>query len=163
MAFADTLGQPFQFQPDGADEVVGRAFSLPFRWLSIGLVGGAAGWGLQLWRSGLLGQPAGSGIYWLIAALALMAITVFYILQSRTSLSSQHLRQSWIWDKEMQVSELAYAKLIRVRGMEWLMAPRLYARSQGGQFATFYSADSQVLAQFERLCAKLSQERSPVR
>ena len=90
-----------------------------------------------------------------------MAITVYYILRSHTCLSSQHLRQSWIWDKEMRVSELAYAKLIRVRGLEWLMAPRLYARSQGGQFATFYSADAQVLAQFERLCVKLSQERSP--
>ena len=169
MAFSDTFGQPFHFQPEGGDEVAGRAFSLPFRGLSIALVGGAIAWGVQLWRTGLLGQPAGSGSgatsgaagYWLIAALVLMAITVYHILRSQTCLSSQHLRQSWIWDKEMRVSELAYAKLIRIRGLDWLMAPRLYARSQGGQFATFYSADAKVLEQFERLCIKLAQERMP--
>ena len=160
MAFSDALGQPFQFQPEGGDPITGRAFSLPFRGLSVVLVGGAEFWGVHLWRNGQLGQPPGSGSYWLVAALVLMAITVYYILRSRTCLSGQHLRQSWIWDKEMRVSELAYAKLIRVRGLEWLIAPRLYARSQGGQFATFYSADARVLAQFERLCAKLSQDRA---
>lgn len=161
MAFPDTLGQPFQFQPDGGELISGSAFSMPFRLLSIALVGGAALWGVQLWRTGLLQQPAGSGSFWLMAALALMVITVFYILRSHTSVSSQHLRQSWIWDKEMRVSELSYAKLIRVKGLEWLMAPRLYARTQGGTFATFYCADARVLAQFERLCAKLSQDRMP--
>ncbi len=161
MAFSDTFGQPFHFQPEPGGAVSGRAFSLPFRILSIAMVGGAGIWGFKLWRDGLLAQPAGTGSYWLIAAVALMAITVFYILRSHTSLSAQYLRQSWIWDKEMQVSELAYAKLIRVRGLEWLMAPRLYARSQGGKFATFYSADAQVLAQFEQLCTKLSKDRAP--
>ena len=33
--------------------------------------------------------------------------------------------QRWIWDKHMALDDLAFGKLIRVRGLDWLIAPRL--------------------------------------
>jgi len=150
------FAQPFRFKPEFEGSVSGQAFSLSFRVLTVALVAGAAAWGLSLWHSGMLGTKTATGGLWLLSALVLMGITAFYILRSHTSLSAIHLRQSWIWDKEMQVAEFAYAKLIRVRGLEWLIAPRLYVRSQGGKFATFYGSTPEVLTQFEHLCRQLS-------
>jgi hypothetical protein len=138
------------------DQIIsGKAFSIPFRVLSLLLVEGIAWWGYVLWSSGKLGTTFTSSMLWLLAALVLMSITVFYVFRSVTSVSETHLKQSWIWNKEMLVADLAYVKLIRLKGFDWLIAPRLYARTHGGKFASFYASSSNVLQQFEILSAKL--------
>jgi aspartyl/asparaginyl-tRNA synthetase len=150
-------GWPTPLQLDLAPEqkISGKAFSVAFRVLALLLVEGVAWWGYVLWRNGKLGDSVNTSILWLIAALLLMCITVYYVFRSETSITENHLRQSWIWDKEMQVSDLAYAKLIRLRGFEWLIAPRLYARTHGGKFASFYASTPNVLNQFEKIHNKL--------
>lgn len=153
----DAKGWPLPLELDLAvDQTLsGKAFSVTFRVLALLLVEGIAWWAYVLWSNGKLGTSLNSSMLWLIAALILMAITVFYVFRSVTSISATHLKQSWIWDKEMLVSELAYAKLIRLRGFEWLIAPRLYARTHGGKFASFYASTTDVLQQFEKICSKL--------
>ncbi|MFZ2738733.1 MAG: hypothetical protein WBI20_01830 [Burkholderiaceae bacterium] len=158
MAF-DGFPAPFEFEPREGGSVKGPAFSLSFRLLTFILVAGCSVWGAHLWQQGALGAPESQGGWWLLAALSLLQITAFYIWRSQTSISSSALKQSWIWDKEMAVAELSYAKLIRWPGFDWLIAPRLYVRSMGGKFATFYSADSRVLAEFERLSEQLKKPR----
>ena len=138
------------------DQVIsGKAFSMPFRILALLLVEGAAWWGYVLWSHGKLGTSVTTSALWLLAALVLMCVTVFFVFRSVTSISVSHLKQSWIWDKEMLIADLAYVKLIRLKGFDWLIAPRLYARTHGGKFASFYAANSSVLQQFEFLSAKL--------
>lgn len=138
------------------DQVIsGKAFSLPFRILAVLLVEGVAWWGYVLWNHGKLGTSVTTSVLWLLAALVLMSVTVFFVFRSVTSISASHLKQSWIWDKEMLVADLAYVKLIRLKGFDWLIAPRLYARTHGGKFASFYAANSNVLRQFELLSLKL--------
>jgi hypothetical protein len=136
-------------------EISGSAFSLSFKFLALLLVEGIAWWGYVLWSHGKLGSTELKSTYWLIAALLLLCITVFYVFRSITSISATQIKQSWIWNKEMQVAELAYAKLIRVKGLDWLIAPRVYVRSHGGKFATFYASNRQVIQQFEKLCEQL--------
>jgi hypothetical protein len=136
-------------------EIKGKAFSVPFKVLALLLVEGIAWWGYVLWSHGKLGSTELKSTYWLIAALLLLCITVFYVFRSITSISATHIKQSWMWDKEMLVSELAYAKLIHIKGLDWLIAPRMYARSHGGKFATFYSSNAHVIQQFEKLCLQL--------
>ena len=84
-----------------------------------------------------------------------MVYTWWHIQTSRTRLTADSLHQSWIWDKKMELRELAYGKLIRVRGLEWLVAPRLYVRTLLGKFAVFYAVDREMLDEFERLIAEL--------
>ena len=153
----DAKGWPLPLALDLApDQVIsGNAFSVAFRVLALLLVEGVAWWAYVLWSNGKLGTSVTSSMLWLVAALVLMAITVFYVFRSVTSISATHLKQSWIWDKEMLVSDLAYAKLIRLRGFEWLIAPRLYARTHGGKFASFYASTPDVLLQFEKIHNKL--------
>ncbi|MEY3783173.1 MAG: hypothetical protein RIS97_1352, partial [Pseudomonadota bacterium] len=114
-------GWPLPLQLDLAqDQVIsGKAFSITFRFLALLLVEGVAWWSYVLWNNGKLGTTVTTSMLWLVAALVLMSITVFYVFRSVTSISATHLKQSWIWNKEMLVSDLAYVKLIRLRGFDW--------------------------------------------
>jgi hypothetical protein len=153
----DSKGWPAAPQLDIAvgQEIKGKAFSVAFRVLALLMVEGIAWWGYVLWSKGKLGSTELNSTYWLIAALMLLCVTVFYVFRSSTSISATHIKQSWIWDKEMLVADLAYVKLIRLKGFDWLIAPRLYARSHGGKFASFYSANAAVLEQFNKLSLQL--------
>lgn len=102
------------------------------------------------------GPAASSGLYWSLAAIGLMVYTLWSILTSKTSLTDTHLLQTWMWDKKLELRELAYVKLIRVPGLDWLIAPRLYCRTLMGKFAVFYSTDAMMLTEFERLRDELS-------
>ena len=135
-----------------------RAFSLPFRLFTTLLVFGIEIWMVVLWRAGQLTPPGlstAAALGWPLAALAVMLYTWWQIITSRTTLTADGLHQSWIWDKKLELRELAYGKLIRLRGLDWLIAPRLYVRTLLGKFAVFYAADPAMIAEFERLVAEL--------
>jgi hypothetical protein len=150
---------PFRFEPSRGDAVEGQAFSLPFKLLATVIVGGCAFWLAQLWSVGALGSARTGGLGWFLAGIALMGWTWFHIMTSRTRIDRQGLHQRWIWDKHMALDDLAFGKLIRVRGLDWLIAPRLYVRTLVGKFAVFYAATPELIAEFERLVAELKQAR----
>ncbi len=147
---------PFRFTPTHAGRT-SPAFSLPFRILATLIVAAGSIWLALLWHGGALGTSGrSSGLGWLVAGLVLMLYTWWHILRSRTRVDETALYQTWVWDKKLELRELAYCKLIRVRGLDWLIAPRLYARTLLGKFAVFYAADPLVLADFERLVRELA-------
>ncbi len=139
---------PFRFAPAGGT-LESPAFSPAFRLLAGTIVGGCCLWVARLWIVGAL-QP-GSGLVWVGAGLAMMLWTLWHLLTSRTRLSAEGLHQRWVWDKAMPLRELAFCKLIRVPGLDWLIAPRLYARTLTGKFTVFYAASPAMLAEFARL------------
>jgi hypothetical protein len=160
-ALIEALGPPpFRFElPDG-QPLQGPAFSPAFKFIATALVAGTFGWFIQLWMGGKVSGGTVSILTWFLAALAMMGYTWWCIVRSVTRLDGQALAQTWVWDKKMELRELAYGKLIRVRGLEWLIAPRLYLRTLTGKFAVFYAADPRMIAQFERLVAELKAFRS---
>jgi hypothetical protein len=119
------------------------------------IVGLCAYWLFSLWSSGQLssaqGVAASQGLYWYLAALALMFYTLWCMLTSVTTLTSASIDQSFVWNKHVLLSDLAYVKLIRVPGLDWLIAPRLYCRTLMGKFSVFYACHPQMIAEFERL------------
>ena len=135
------------------------AYSAAFKVLATVLVFGTAGWMLLLWQGGKLGTGS-SLTLWFLAALAMMVYTWWCIVRSVTTLDSEQLRQTWVWTKKMDVHELAYGRLIRVRGLEWLIAPRLYVRTLPGKFQVFYAAEPEMVAEFERLVEELAAFRT---
>ncbi len=149
---------PFHFQPH-PEVLEGAAFSRSFQTLTGLIVLGSAYWLLSLWQQGKFGGDTGvAGLKaagWFIVAWALLAWTACHVLQSRVRIDAQGIHQTWIWDKHMAFDDLAFAKLIRIRGLEWFMAPRLYVRTLVGKFAVFYFTDATVLAECERLSAEL--------
>jgi hypothetical protein len=139
----------FTFTPTGG-RVESSAFSVPFKILATALIGPAVVWGWQLWSSGTIALSlASSG--WLFAALCLMLYTGWYIFNGKTTLDNITLEQTWMWHKRAELRQLAYVKLIRMRGFEWLVAPRLYTKTYAGKLATFYAASPAMLVEFERM------------
>lgn len=151
---------PFRFVPSRAPAVEGAAFSLPFKLLVSVVAGGCIAWALRLWFGGRLGAEFTVNHAWFAAALAMLAWTWWAVVRSVTRIGAEEVRQTWIWTKRMDLRDLAYAKLIRVRGLEGLVAPRLYVRTLVGKFAVFYVADRELLAESERLVAELKAFRN---
>ena len=82
------------------DQVIsGKAFSMPFRILALLLVEGAAWWGYVLWSHGKLGTSVTTSALWLLAALVLMCVTVFFVFRSVTSISVSHLKLAAGFDR----------------------------------------------------------------
>lgn len=149
---------PFRFTPS-EPELVCPAFGVVFKVIATVLIAGCILWLWLLWQKGVLGSGGRSGLFWFLAALALMATTTWYIFTSKTRLNREHLTQSWVWNKQIDLRDLAYCKLVRVRGLDWLIAPRLYARTLMGKFAVFYAADPVMLENFQRLTQELAEFR----
>jgi hypothetical protein len=155
----ESLGPPpFRFAAK-TPNLQSPAYTRAFKVITCLMVGAASLWLANLWSKGALGTGGSSGLAWFITGLALMLYTCWHILTSTTRIDANELYQSWVWDKKMELRELAYAKLIRVRGLDWLIAPRLYARTLMGKFSVFYAADPALIAEFERLVEELYQFR----
>ena len=131
------------------------AFSRFFKLLALLSVVASARWMYQLSASGQLvintNLNPSNGFIWLLCGLALMVYTLLSIYTSTTTLTSEKLQQTWIWNKEIALTHIAYAKLIRIKGLDWLIAPRLYVRTMMGKFVVFYAADAAMIQEFERL------------
>lgn len=151
------MGSAFVFSlPEGI--VSAPAFSKTFKLIATVVVLLAWAWGWQLWYLGVL-APTLQSSGWIVAALGLMSYTLWHVLRGRTQVSAIAIEQSWVWAKRMELSQLAYAKLVRVRGLEWLVAPRLYTRAFTGKMAVFYTADPALLAVWTRLESELRAAR----
>jgi len=149
---------PFQFAPQ-AEKVEGAAFSPAFKTLTCAVIGWCGYWLLSLWLQGKFGgNPDIEGLRtagWFILGWCLLACTGGYVLVSRIRLDEQGITQTWMWTKHQAYDDLAVAQLIRIRGLEWLMAPRLYVRTLAGKFSVFYVSDGVVLSEMQRLAQEL--------
>ena len=148
----EALGpEPFRFNP-AAGPVEGPAFSLTFRVATTLFVLSLGFWLALVYVAEHTRTGGGSALLvWFFAAFAMCVFFLYWILKSRTRIDSAALHQSWFADKHMAISDLATIGVLRVRGLEWLVAPRAHARTLMGKFAIFHAADPAVLAEFERL------------
>ena len=149
-----SLNAPFVFRLPGGTALQSPAFSKPFKFLASLMVAYVGVWLWQLWQLGKLGNTSAT-LGWFAAALIMMSYTLWHIWRSVTTLDEKRIHQSWVWDKAFDMRELAYAKLIRVPGLDWLIAPRLYVRTMLGKFAVFYAADPAMVREFTRIVKEL--------
>ena len=153
---------PFPFVPSQSP-MRSRAFTRSFQSLATIIVASCAYWLFSLWAAGQFGMAKGSMasqvLYWYLAALTLMLYTLWCIHTSITTLSASSLDQSFVWNKHVELSDLAYVKLIRIPGLDWLIAPRLYCRTLLGKFSVFYASDPAMIREFERLRDELKRFR----
>ena len=92
----------------------------------------------------------GTAVVLLIAA-GMVAVCFYWILRSRTGIDETHIRQSWLWDKEVALADVAHIKFVSVPYLGWLIAPRLVVRARGRGLIVFHAADTQVLQAFARI------------
>jgi hypothetical protein len=98
----------------------------------------------------------GSGLLaWFFAAFAMCVFFLYWILKSRTSLDSQALHQSWYTDKHVAIADMKDIAVMKVRGLEWLVTPRVHVRTLNGKFAVFHASDPRLLVELGRLARDL--------
>ena len=86
-----------------------------------------------------------------LAALALVIGSGYWgILTSRTSIDGEHIEQTWLWHKTVDIADITQLKLVRVPGLDWLVVPRLVVRTGFG-LTTFQAGDPAVLSRFRLL------------
>ena len=129
----------------------GAAFPFGVKALASVLMAALVFWGIQAFD-----QLTGAG--WSTPAALFMGVTLcviglcyYWILRSRTAIDSSSIRQSWLWPKQVALTDITQAKFIYVPYMRWLIAPRLIIRARGRGMFVFHAADDKVLQRFARL------------
>ena len=145
---------PFRFTASRA-KMSGHAFSLTFKVLATLIVLSCTAFFVRGYIDGRAAGVALTGDDWFLGALLIIWYTWWQMIVSRTEIRNDSLYQSWVWDKRLDLADLAYGKLIRVPGLEWLIAPRIYVRTLHGKFAVFYAASPEMVTEFERLITEL--------
>jgi hypothetical protein len=105
-------------------------------------------------------RQAGNPLWWtlplelrllLLLLVAVIAAGYWSVLSSRTSIGPEFIRQGGLLPRSVRLADIVQLKLIRLRGLEWLITPRLVLRSRGLGLHTFYCADPAVWDAVEEL------------
>jgi len=140
---------------------VASAYGPSYRLILVASLAMLAIWALRL----LFGQDApavdGGLLSWLVVGLALVVYMGVVLLRSRTTLTMSTLSQDWFWEKKVALAEVTYVRFMRLRGWEWLIAPRLLVRAGHGPLKTFHAASPEMWAEFERWSQSLAESPRP--
>lgn len=86
-----------------------------------------------------------------LIAVAIVGAGWWSVLHCRTTIDGIEIQQSGLLPRRVALADVAQLKLIRMRGLEWLITPRLVVRARGLGTITFYCADAGVLDAVEQL------------
>jgi len=110
---------------------------------------------VDLFAFGIWSLPSLRTADWTTSALVVMGIAAvcvvwvgYWIVYSRTRLEDDVLVQTWLWDKRVSVQDVAQLKLVHIRMLERVIAPRLLVRRRMGGITWFHSSDPAVLIAF---------------
>ena len=70
---------------------------------------------------------------------------------ARTTVSPTLIAQTYAFNRQMHLGELASAKFIYIPFLTWLIAPRIFIRSASGKFTAIYGATPQLHAAFGQI------------
>lgn len=143
---------PFRFTPSAGPSMEGPAYSRVFRTGTALFVASLGFWLALVWLIEDSRGHGGAGLLgWFFTAFAMCVFFLYWILKSRTRIDSESLHQSWYTDRRVAIADLKDVGILRIRGLEWLVTPRVHVRTLMGKFAVFHVADAKLLAEFERL------------
>lgn len=135
------------------EAVSGPSFPIAVKVLSSMLVFAVVAFGLMMLFSPAEAptRPLVAGDIGFLAALAFVIGSGYWgILTSRTSIDGEHIEQTWLWHKKVDIADITQVKLVRVPGLDWLVVPRLVVRTGYG-LTTFQTGEPAVLARFRLL------------
>jgi len=137
--------------PTEIDTVSGASFPLVIQCLSTVLV---ASIGVAAWAGRASLAPWFESMQWMalcVGASAMVMWGYLNILFSRTSLGPAGLSQGWLLQTRVPLTDITRVKFLRVRGLDWLLAPRMVTRTHLRGAVTFWSAEPRVIERMDRL------------
>lgn len=140
------MNQTHDFTP-----VAGASFPVAIKLMATGAMVGlmVTAWGA---RAQLAAMPLPTDLLWLAGLAALVVVWHYlHILFSTTAISGDTLSQGWLWKSSVALRDIAQVKLLRVKRLDALVAPRLVVQTRGVGNLTFHAADPAVLAVIDLL------------
>lgn len=136
------------YQPDGA--VSGPAYGGGFKLVATLLTVVLLGYGVSIaLRYPLLSFSFGVKAL-LLGAAAMLLVSYYWFLRSRTTIDADGIRQSWVIDKRVDWRDIRGAKMIGIPYAGWLFPPRMVVRT-GNSFTTFNGGSRAVLVEFAKI------------
>ncbi len=136
------------YQP--AKSVTGPAYGPGFKMmattLTVALVAYAAS---VLWRFPLLSFGLGIKAL-LLGAAVMLAVSYYWFLRAQVTIDAEGIRQTWVYDKQVQWRDVRGAKMIGIPYFSWLFPPRMVVRT-GSAFMTFNGGSQEVLIEFAKI------------
>ncbi len=144
------------YQPEKAvrGPAYGRGFKLFATLITLVLLAYGAS---IAWRYPLL--SFGFGVKALLLGSGLMlAISYYWFLRAETTIDSTGIRQTWLYDKQVEWRDVRGAKMIGIPYLSWLFPPRMVVRT-GNSFTTFNGGSRDVLIEFAKISIAFRMQR----
>jgi hypothetical protein len=136
------------YQP--TDTVTGPAYGGGFKLVATLLTVVLLGYGVSIaLRYPLLSFGFGVKAL-LLGAGAMLLVSYYWFLRSRTTIDATGIRQSWVIDKRVDWRDMRGAKMIGIPYAGWLFPPRMVVRT-GNSFTTFNGGSREVLVEFAKI------------
>jgi hypothetical protein len=136
------------YQPE--QNVTGPAYGPVFKAIASFLTVALLGYGVSIaMRFPLLSLGFGVKAL-LLGAAALLALSYYWFLRSRTTIDASGIRQTWVIDKQVEWRDMRGAKMIGIPYAGWLFPPRMVVRT-GNSFTTFNGGSRELLIEFAKI------------
>ncbi len=144
------------YQPSGevTGPAYGRGFKVAASLLTLVLLGYGASIAL---RFPLLSYGFGVKAL-LLGAAAMLLLSYYWFLRSRTTIDATGIRQSWVIDKRVDWRDMRGAKMIGIPYAGWLFPPRMVVRT-GNSFTTFNGGSRELLVEFAKISLAFQMKR----
>ena len=144
------------YQPIGT--VTGPAYGGGFKLVATLLTVVLLGYGVSIaLRYPLLSLSFGVKAL-LLGAAAMLLVSYYWFLRSRTTIDADGIRQSWVIDKRVDWRDVRGAKMIGIPYAGWLFPPRMVVRT-GNAFTTFNGGSREVLVEFAKISLVFQMKR----
>ena len=136
------------YQPAGA--VTGPAYGPGFKLIATVVCAVLAGYGIIVGLRYPLLQYGLAVQLLLLGAAVMLGISYYWFLRSVVMIDARGMRQTWMFNREVEWRDVRSAKMIGIPFFTWLFPPRLVVRT-GNAFATFNGGSKPVLVEFARI------------
>ncbi len=86
----------------------------------------------------------------LFGAAAMLAVSYYWFLRATTTIDQDGIRQTWLYDKQVNWQDVRGAKMIGIPYASWLFPPRMVVRT-GNAFTTFNGGSQEILIEFAKI------------
>ena len=136
------------YQPAGT--VTGPAYGPGFKLIATVVCAVLAGYGMTVGLRYPLLQYGLAVQLLLLGAAVMLGVSYYWFLRSVVVIDARGMRQTWMFNREVEWRDVRSAKMIGIPMFTWLFPPRLVVRT-GTAFVTFNGGSRDVLVEFARI------------